>query len=301
MPARIKDHDSGTSSIRRIVRKETEEALEDLDPNRSLTDEAIHDARKRLKRARAALRLIRQGLGDGTYRSENRILRDASRPLSEIRDAKVLIEAFDDLVKSITATRRRDLFPMRAVLLSARRASRRRVLGGKSGLKPVRRALRSALRRSKDWRSVRGWSALGAGLLRVYTSGREAFAAAQKEPTVDHLHEWRKQAKYLWHQLEILEPLAPSRMKPMGDRAHQLSDHLGVDHDLAMLEMRLGAEGALVPSPALLGLLARIHGRRRRLQTKARILGGGVYSERPQEFVRRIEGYWRNWRSNQAN
>src|SRR6266550_5872735 len=95
MPPRIEGSESGAEGIRRILRKEIEKALGAVDSARSPTDEGIHDARKRLKRARAALRLIREALGDREYRRENRILRDAARPLSEIRDAKILIDIYD--------------------------------------------------------------------------------------------------------------------------------------------------------------------------------------------------------------
>src|SRR3954463_9871522 len=59
---------------------------------RTLDDEAIHTARKHLKAARAGLRLLRHVVGDGRYALANRRLRDAARPLSRVRDAKVLIE-----------------------------------------------------------------------------------------------------------------------------------------------------------------------------------------------------------------
>ena len=54
----------------------------------SISDERAHDARKQLKQARAVLRLLRAELGDTVYRRENRVLRDASRTISPLRDAK---------------------------------------------------------------------------------------------------------------------------------------------------------------------------------------------------------------------
>ncbi len=296
MPPRIEGSESGAEGIRRILRKEIEKALGAVDSARSPTDEGIHDARKRLKRARAALRLIREALGDREYRRENRILRDAARPLSEIRDAKILIDIYDDLTGRTGGAARpalQGLSPMRTTLVSNRRASRRRILGAKGGLKPSRQALESALERAKDWPASGGWPVLGAGLRRVYAAGREAFAAARRDPTADNLHEWRKQAKYLWHQLEFLEPIAPSRMKPLAKRVHELSDLLGDDHDLAVLEMKLGGEAGRLTSPALGGLLARIDRRRGRLQARARALGRRIYAEPPQRFLSRLGRYWR--------
>ena len=44
----------------------------------------------------------------------------------------------------------------------------------------------------------------------MYRAGREAFEEARRSPTVVHLHEWRKQTKYLWHELEMLHPIRPA-------------------------------------------------------------------------------------------
>jgi len=73
-----------------------------------ISDSSIHSSRKKLKKARATLRLIRDELPDGTFRSEHLALRDSARPLNAIRDAKLLIDALDRPVKTqlVKATER---------------------------------------------------------------------------------------------------------------------------------------------------------------------------------------------------
>ena len=66
---------------------------------------------------------------------------------------------------------------------------------------------------------------------RIYRRGRRALAAAHEKPTVEHLHEWRKQVKYLRHQLELLRPMKAIVLEPFVERAEQLGDILGDDHD----------------------------------------------------------------------
>ena len=61
---------------------------------------------------------------------------------------------------------------------------------------------------------------LGAGLKRVYRNGRDAFAVAQDDPSQEHLHEWRKQVKYLWHQLQVLQPIQLGQLTALADQAH---------------------------------------------------------------------------------
>src|SRR3954470_10433076 len=62
------------------------------------SDVDIHGARKAIKRSRAMLRLVRDALSRRVYRLANLTLRDAGRPLSAARDARVLMESLDDLV-----------------------------------------------------------------------------------------------------------------------------------------------------------------------------------------------------------
>jgi hypothetical protein len=62
-------------------------------------ERAVHEALKDVKKTRALLRLYRSGLGDATYRHENRELRDAGRALSVMRDAHVRLETVDGLAE----------------------------------------------------------------------------------------------------------------------------------------------------------------------------------------------------------
>ena len=60
-------------------------------------EEVVHDARKRFKKIRAVLRLVRGGIDRRVFDRENVRFRDAGRPLSEVRDVGVLVQALDRL------------------------------------------------------------------------------------------------------------------------------------------------------------------------------------------------------------
>src|SRR5687767_14733400 len=91
----------------------------------ALSDEAIHHARKELKRARSTLRLLREAVGRKAFERENAALRDASRPLSAVRDAKVIVRTIDDLIAAEKNAARRALFEkVRRVLEQKRLAAR---------------------------------------------------------------------------------------------------------------------------------------------------------------------------------
>ena len=84
--------------MRRIVRKQLKRALEELaNTSRSPNDEIIHQVRKRFKRIRAILRLVRAGISDSSYQTENICFRDLARPLTEVRDAKILLDTMESL------------------------------------------------------------------------------------------------------------------------------------------------------------------------------------------------------------
>jgi CHAD domain-containing protein len=295
----LKADESAAKGVKRLVRKQIESAVESLTKQAGAKqEEAVHDARKRFKKVRALLRLVRPELGEKVYKRENACFRDAARPLSEVRDARVLVEALDGLAER-SGGNGKSLGPVRKALQARQRATRRRVLKEEQSPARIAEAAEEARQRVKDWDIGRkGWAALGTGLKRVYKSGRDAFAAARVEPSVEALHEWRKQVKYLWHQLQVLGPTWPGLMDEMGKQAHQLADHLGDDHDLAVLRDLLVQEGSQWARPGTVTkLLGLIDERRGELQHDAAQLGQRLYADRPKAFLNRLHSYWQAWRA----
>jgi CHAD domain-containing protein len=301
MADQLRPTEAGTKGVCRLVRKQVGKALEALQ-GRPPSDEAVHDARKRLKKARAWLRLLRDAVGARRYRQENTTLRDAARPLTEVRDAKVLVDTLDVLAGRAATELEETVREVGQALLDDQRDVRQRVLNGPDALSSVRTALDAARERLGDYPvDRRGWSVLGVGLRSVYRAGRDAFRAAREEPSVENLHEWRKQAKSLRHQLEVLRPIAPAVLEALADQAHALGDLLGDDHDLAVLHEKLDAQRARFSDPeAVTALLALIDRRRQELWREAWPLGDRLYTVRPKQFVARLADYWHAWRSRTA-
>src|SRR5262249_53506969 len=100
MAFELKPEETHRKGDRRLVPKQMEEALEHLTgPHKESRDEAVHEARKCFKKIRAVLRLVRPVIGEKSYREENICFRDAGRPLTEVRDAKIFIETLDQLAE----------------------------------------------------------------------------------------------------------------------------------------------------------------------------------------------------------
>jgi hypothetical protein len=127
------------------------------------------------------------------------------------------------------------------------------------------------------------------------------------------MHEWRKRVKDLRYAAEILDRPDPDhrsrtsrssrgrkRTRGRGDaayihrlaeRADELGEVLGEEHDLALLSERVRAErkrrgGAPRPTrEILLKLIAR---RRKRLRREALRAGSQMYRRKPKKFARRV-------------
>jgi CHAD domain-containing protein len=298
MAYRIAEAESTRDALRRCAREQLESAIRELHERVSADPvEAVHDARKSLKKERSLLRMARGSLSASQRRRENAALRDAGRRLSLVRDADVMIEALGKI-----ADRYAGQFPSTSVeairgRLEHDREVARLELMASGAPEAGAEDLKSALARVGGWRlKAGGWKAIGPGLERGYRDGRKAFAVARKEPTAENLHEWRKRAKDLWYHLRLLEEIAPHTVSAHAKDAHLLSDLLGDDHDLAVLRDSVQASAKEVPVDTAAVLVAIDH-RRQQLQEEAVFLGGRMYAEKPKAFTRRMHKYWEAWRA----
>ena len=284
-------------SLRRVLCDQIDEVTQLLRARR-VTDANIHSARRTLKKARATLRLLRAAMPAKVFEHENAALRDVARPLGAARDAKVLLDCLDRVAKlyggpgkhSIPVAFRRQLAHERA---ASRRAVKRRYPERAGPIRELRTSHRNIL-------TVRiraeGWEEIGGGLARVYRSGRKSMKKARKTRSPERLHEWRKQAKYLWHQLQLLGPMAPGPIGALADRMSKLSDYLGDDHDLAVLREKVTAHADKFPAPggpaALLALIDRCQDR---LRARAFVAGRRIHEDTPTAFTKRFARYWQRW------
>jgi CHAD domain-containing protein len=280
--------------IRRVIVEEIDEALEALAHPSRLP--SIHEARKCLKRIRAALRLARGALGRGTFRRENDAFRDIGRRLSDVRDADVLVQAFDAIASEAdNVAFRRALAVVGRHVRDRRRTTFKAVLRTGRAMPEARAALRAARGRVQRWK-LRGdeWAALAPGFTRVYTQGQERCGVAYgDEPSSERFHAWRKRVKDLQFQVRLLRVLWPSMFKAWESDLETVADLLGKDHDLAMLRLTISDDlrEALDAHERDL-LLQRIDARRARLQADARPLGRLLYAESAKSVSGRIDRYW---------
>ncbi|HEY6456662.1 MAG TPA: CHAD domain-containing protein [Steroidobacteraceae bacterium] len=227
------------------------------------TDEAaVHTARKTCKRVRAALRLLRDGLGEREYRLDNRRVRDSARPLTAVRDAAMLRRTLGTLSKhSHSLARHLEADYHRAWQALDHRGARNSI----ARLRAIRARLVKLSRVDSEAASAI------TGAKGVYKAGRKALGKARSRDDLA-LHEWRKQAKYLLNQLELLRMVFNARFKKLRRRAGRLAEALGDDHDLSVLAGKLPAREGQRGS-----LRKQIKKRRRKLQARAFRYGKRLY------------------------
>jgi CHAD domain-containing protein len=289
---RLRSGEGVQDGFRRIASGQLDMSIERLEGH---TDEelgtAVHETRKSLKRLRATVRLARDELGDELYRRENSAFREGGRRLAGARDSRVLLETLDALT---------DRYPDEAP--PARFQRFRRTLVGQHGA--VQRQLREGAAVAEVLSELRGaracvhdWplererlDALAPGLRRIYRRGRRAYRAARREPSTENLHELRKRAKDLWYAAQIVRPAAPKKINRIAWRAHELSNLIGEDHDLAILAQRAGERRDRFPDETAVGELTKLVERRRdELQQEAIGLGRRLFRKTPRKLVRPLE------------
>jgi CHAD domain-containing protein len=295
MAYRLSIDDDLAASVRACAREQLEGAIARLEHADRDPVEAIHDARKHVKKLRALLRLVRPALGGAAYRGENAALRDVGRGLSAARDADVLAATVEALAARFAGRLPAATFDGVRGALAVAGGAGERDDGAAAERAVAIAALRAALARVEDWPLGRvTWGTAVDGAARAYRRGRDAAAVAWHDPTIEHLHDWRKRVKDLWYHERLLAPLWPAVVGAHGEEAHALSELLGDEHDLAMLCERL-EHGALdLPPDAAAdvpALLELVDERRGELRRAAQRLGRRLYAESPKAFARRLARY----------
>ncbi|MBT8198603.1 MAG: CHAD domain-containing protein, partial [Acidimicrobiia bacterium] len=220
----------------------------------------------------------------------NETVRDAGRVLSEARDAAVLVMVFD-AVEVLT----RPVAPaIRASLVEL--AAEKRGAVTSATIEGVIDSLGDTRERVEAWpvplvHGDDGFGLISPGLRRVYRRGRRRMAHAIADGTAEAFHQWRKPAKHLFYQLEILQFGCASEAPVLVQPAKELAEVLGEEHDLAVLHDTidtLGAGSARMRST----VLGQIDECRRQVQAVASELGDSLFAAPPRDFISRLGGLW---------
>ncbi len=284
----IEKGESLATAFGRIAAEEIDLAI--AQSRRLHRGEAVHNARKALKRLRALLRSLRVAFPKKLFRAENRHIAATCRRISPLRDVHVQLRTLGKLKAAASPAGDH----IRRQLLRQQSSFIRRI----PALRKTVRALLDVSRQSLASWPLRKATAedLASGLKRIYKQGREAFKTARKSPTPGHLHAWRKKTKSLGYGLEMIKNLGSGELSKMIRCSDILTVALGDDQDLFMVLRALGKEHGSNPASDFDRLANRISLKRAKRQKRAFKLGDKVYGEKSGGFEKRLDRYLRRAR-----
>lgn len=286
-------------NLRRICRKQIEAAIAITTGEKEASDTPVHEVRKHLKKARAAVRLVRKEIGHGLFREENRCLRNVGRLTSEIRDAEVRLQTVRQL-QGITQRRGRGTYTkLEGMLMLELENFMAAFAEWQTQAVPM---LERAHANVDCWPLDQfNCKQLRCAVQRTYKGAKKALACAEGTPTVDNFHRFRTKAKRLWYELRILRPINPVVLKNLSDDLRALSSLLGRAHDLSFLGDRLrGGDQKSEWEREGHKLLAVIEVNQEDLQRGAVELAEHFFAEGPRDFGSRVASWLTDWENETA-
>jgi CHAD domain-containing protein len=292
MAFQLRPNESVTRGLRRVAKQELLSAHQELRKHSPPPEEAIHEARKSVKKVRAVLRLMEEDAGRPLGKCQKR-LRRINRALSPVRDADVMLESLAKLKQKHPNAFSPPTFARMRRRLSANKRAALKAAHKNGAWKKVDRALRTVQDDAKRWRPKhRGFAAVERGIQSTYRSGRQALARALKTQRAADFHEWRKHIKALWYQLRLVEG-SDRGMKKDVRALHRAETALGDDHNAVVLCAELSKGTSLCDLESLRRVANRYQCNLRR---HALATTRAVYAPKPKRYVRRLRRAWRVWR-----
>src|SRR5436305_12163698 len=282
-------------NLRRICRKQIEGAIAITTGEKKASDTPVHGVRKHLKKARAALRLVRKEIGHGLFREQDRCLRDVGRLTSEIRDAEVRLQTVRQL-QGITQRRARGGYTkLEGMLILELENFMAAFAEWQTQAVPM---LERAQANVDSWPLDQfSCKQLRCAVQRTYKGARKALASAEATPTTENFHRFRTRAKRLWYELRILRPINPVVLKNLSVDLRAMANLLGRAHDLSFLGDWLRGGGDQKSEWEREGhkLLAVIEASQQDFQRGAAELAEHFFAERPRDFGARVASWLKDW------
>ncbi|HET7698994.1 MAG TPA: CHAD domain-containing protein [Vicinamibacterales bacterium] len=217
-------------------------ALDDLHRAGSNHGDWVHDARRRIRRVRALLRLLRPRLTDEAFDEGNRRLRTLNRRLAAVETEFTALATLARLASRPDAGDARPaLDAVRTALVQ--RAERADLSAAATRLlKRAETAVAVERARIGTWEIERQTVPVETGLEKSRRQAAAALARALDRPTPRREREWRRSTTRLWLHVRLLEPYRRG-LQALRRRLDVLDGILDDAHNVTILERLLVEEG----------------------------------------------------------
>jgi CHAD domain-containing protein len=274
------------SQVCSIASEQIEKALGDISQPEDI-GKTIHALRRRCKKLRGLISLVGPDLENAD--KENDAFRDAAASLSQARDAAVMVETLDNLLafdrrSGEARINKGEAADITQALHERARAADR---GDSDPFARFRIIFQAAKKRVEHWSlDGHGFDLVGDGLAKNYRLFRKRMERAEAAAEPEHLHDWRKVAKYHGHHIVLLRRCAPDLLKGREKTVDKLGSLLGDHHNLEVLRETLAGIGF---KDAVADV---INAQQAELANAAFGLGRQLAAEKPEALRRRFERYW---------
>ncbi len=243
---------------------------------------AVHDARKGLRRARAVLELVSGALPKSERRAVGTALQEARRALSTIRDHAVAPETLGALT-----------------LGDRDRATAKRILDNAAEALPAISEIKQLVAETAARAAAQGEALAAAlpaeielatlidGIRAVYAEARHAHASSKKSKAWFHV--WRRRAKELGYQLELLASHSGARLAAIHSEIDGLTDTLGPAVDLIMVREFISTYNQGVSENDLEHLRKAIDAALSDLMKDTRKAGRDLFAMKPKKLAKRLQ------------
>lgn len=244
------------------------------------------------------MQLVHPNLSNVFFKRENARLRSAAKRLAFLRDIAVARSTIRKALNKLADRKDRDAFrtaqrgfeeesPAQPQSDEQREAALRQAA---DALGKTRRAFEVV-----RW-PERGWETIEPGLQTLYRQNRAWMARAFATGKDRDLHQWRKRAKFLYYQLQMLTPIWPEGLAKTVRRLNKLQDYLGADHDFAVLQSFLLGDPTRYGGRGIVQRITNcLEKRRRKVRQKSESLGKVVFSQKPIHFAHGLRKRWNEW------
>lgn len=284
-------------SVPALARAHLDAAIEQLDEQRNGIETAVHQARKHLKRVRALIRLV-EHCDPKHLKPIRRALSEAARGLSEVRDATALVECADGLASYLEGRNASDMaHPLKEAVERRRDLLALEAPSPKRLTDPVIAACRKAahdIDKASFGDHEDAAVVLSEGRSRNHRKARSTLDVCHHGGHPEAFHDLRKCAQATVFQAGFLSEAWPFAMAAEAAEAKALTDILGHEHDLEVLNILLHSEphlfGAIADRDRLAELVME---RRAALRHDAMTVAARLYPEGAKREARRFAALWR--------
>ena len=234
-----------TGEVRRILAEEIGKALQHLDAARSRPEQGLHKCRKRLKSARALLRLVHSG-NETFCRTENQCYRNVAALLAAPREATALIETLDRLAAAFPKESADGGLDAVRERLVARQHDLHEGAGLEAAIGAATAACEDGMKRIESLalpdQPEQAADVLAEGARVTLRRAKKALDKASARGEANDFHDLRKAAKTHGMHLSLLGRLWPTPIKARRKAVDELGERLGELHDLFVMRALLEAD-----------------------------------------------------------